>query len=66
MKILFIEWPSFGRKDLKEAFTAEGHDLIIFPFAIDLSKLHNDPTLEDSLSKTSALRREARCILFSP
>ncbi len=63
MKILFIEWPSFGRKDLKEAFTAEGHDLIIFPFAIDLSKLHNDPTLEDSLSKT--LRRETPDIVFS-
>lgn len=33
MKILFIEWASFGNEDIKEAFTAEGHTFICFPFS---------------------------------
>ena len=28
MKILFIEWASFGNEDIKEAFTAEGHTFV--------------------------------------
>ena len=31
MKILFIEWASFGNEDIKEAFTAEGHSIFCFP-----------------------------------
>lgn len=33
MKILFIEWASFGNEDIKEAFIAEGHTLLCFPFS---------------------------------
>lgn len=33
MKILYIDWDSFGREDMKEAFLAEGHDLQCFPFS---------------------------------
>lgn len=33
MKILFIEWASFGNEDIKEAFTAEGHTFVCFPFS---------------------------------
>lgn len=33
MKILFIEWASFGNEDIKEAFIAEGHILVRFPFS---------------------------------
>ncbi len=33
MKILFIDWNSFGREDMKEAFVAEGHTVVSFPFS---------------------------------
>lgn len=33
MKILYIDWDSFGREDMKEAFLTEGHDLKCFPFS---------------------------------
>ena len=32
MKILFIEWASYGNEDMKEAFCKEGHTLVCFPF----------------------------------
>lgn len=35
MKILYIEWDSFGNEDMKEAFLAEGHELTRFPFSKD-------------------------------
>lgn len=63
MKILFIEWASFGRKDLKAAFAAEGHQLICFPFQIDLRRLHNDPELEQEL--TEAIQKEVPDAVFS-
>lgn len=63
MKILFVEWPSFGRKDLKKAFEAEGHCLICFPFPIDLRKLHNDPETEHRLAE--AIHKEAPDLVFS-
>lgn len=61
MKILFIEWASFGNNDMKEAFTAEGHTVVCYPF-------HNknprqDKVLEDHL--TSTLRREIPDVVFS-
>lgn len=33
MKILFIEWASFGNADMKDAFTKEGCEVICFPFS---------------------------------
>lgn len=33
MKILFIEWASFGNDDMKDAFTKEGCEVICFPFS---------------------------------
>lgn len=33
MKILFIEWASFGNADIKDAFAKEGHEVICFPFS---------------------------------
>ncbi|MCM1251273.1 MAG: DUF3880 domain-containing protein [Clostridium sp.] len=33
MKILFIEWESFGNEDIKDAFTKEGHRFYSFPFS---------------------------------
>lgn len=63
MKILFIEWNSFGRNDLKEAFAAEGHSVAIYPFEIEISKLHHDTELEQSIS--AAIHREKPDIVFS-
>lgn len=63
MKVLFIEWASYGRADLKEAFLAEGHELVCFPFTIDLSRLHNSPELEKKLSEI--IRKEIPDIVFS-
>ena len=33
MKILFIEWASFGNADIKDAFMKEGHSVVCFPFS---------------------------------
>lgn len=33
MKILFIEWASFGNADIKDAFHKEGHSIVCFPFS---------------------------------
>lgn len=33
MKILFIEWASFGNADIKDAFVKEGHQVVSFPFS---------------------------------
>lgn len=32
MKILFIEWASYGNEDMKDAFRKEGHTIVCFPF----------------------------------
>ena len=32
MKILFIEWASFGNADMKDAFAREGHQVVRFAF----------------------------------
>lgn len=61
MKILFIEWASFGNDDIKEAFTAEGHSLVCFPFSN--RDCRKDIQIETDL--TAMLRREAPDIVFS-
>lgn len=33
MKILFIEWASFGNADIKDAFIKEEHSVVCFPFS---------------------------------
>lgn len=61
MKILFIEWESFGIKDIKTAFTAEGHDVVCYHFSNKDSR--RDEELEKDLS--AFLRREVPDIVFS-
>lgn len=61
MKILFIEWASFGNTDMKEAFCKEGHTLVCFPFSNRDSR--RDDVIEAELS--AALRREVPDIVFS-
>lgn len=61
MKILFIEWASFGNNDIKEAFTAEGHQVVCFPFSNRDSR--QDVEIEAEL--TDALRKEVPEAVFS-
>lgn len=52
MKILFIEWSSYGNDDLKKAMTDEGHELVIFPFCVRSStygRLIDDLEMEERL-----------------
>ncbi|MCH5257764.1 MAG: glycosyltransferase [Lachnospiraceae bacterium] len=61
MKILYIEWASFGNEDMKEAFTAEGHTLVSFPFSN--KETRHDETVENNLAST--LHREVPDMVFS-
>ena len=61
MKILFIEWKSFGNEDITEAFAAEGHTVVRFPFA------NRDARRDDGAARelTAALHREVPDVVFS-
>ena len=61
MKILFIEWASFGNTDIKEAFAEEGHSVICFPFSNKDSR--RDIEIETELA--AVLHREAPDNVFS-
>ncbi len=61
MKILFIEWASFGNNDIKAAFTAEGHTVVCFPFSNKDAR--RDAEIETEL--TSSLRKEVPDVVFS-
>lgn len=49
MKILFIEWASFGNADMKDAFVKEGHQVICFPFSNKDAR--RDAEIESELTK---------------
>ena len=61
MTILYIEWNSFGNEDMKEAFQAEGHALVCFPFSNKEGR--HDEAIESSLM--GVLRKETPDIVFS-
>ena len=61
MKVLFIEWNSFGNEDIKESFAAEGHKVVCYPFANRDGR--RDAELEKDLS--AVLHREAPDVVFS-
>lgn len=61
MKILFIEWASFGNNDMKEAFTAEGHTVVSYPFSNKDSR--RDEVVEKDFSVF--LHREVPDVVFS-
>lgn len=66
MKILFIEWQSYGNEDIKAAFATEGHDLVCFPFKICedwREELFHEPTIESRIG--SALKKEIPDLVFS-
>lgn len=60
MKLLYLEWPSVGTKDLEEAFALEGHRLIHFPVTRETVY---GPELEGALG--SVLRKEAPDAVFT-
>lgn len=62
MKIVVVEWDSFGNDDIKEAFIAEGHKVACFPFS-NKNNARRDEELEMRLS--SCLHREVPDIVFS-
>ena len=61
MKILFIEWASFGNADIKDAFNKEGHEVICFPFSNKDAR--RDAEIEAAL--TARLRETVPDAVFS-
>lgn len=61
MKILFIEWASFGNEDMKGAFLAEGHTLACFSFSNRDGR--KDAEIEAELS--AALHQDVPDAVFS-
>lgn len=61
MKILFIEWASFGNADIKDAFAKEGHQVICFPFSNKDAR--RDAEIESAL--TARLRETVPDAVFS-
>lgn len=61
MKILFIEWASFGNEDMKDAFREEGHTLVCFPFSN--KEARQDRAADQRL--TTVLRAETPDAVFS-
>ena len=61
MKILFIEWASFGNADIKDAFNKEGHQVICFPFSNKDARRNAE--IEASL--TAGLRETVPDAVFS-
>lgn len=61
MKILFIEWNSFGNGDIREAFAAEGHDVVNYPFS------NKDPRRDEEIEKdlSARLHGEVPDVVFS-
>ena len=62
MKILFIEWASFGNEDIKEAFVEEGYRFVDFYFDAD-GDVRNNPEAEERLM--SVLHKETPDVVFS-
>ncbi len=63
MKILFMEWPGAGMKDMKEAFIAEGHNLACYAIKMNNTKLYDSPELERELAEMCG--KESPEIVFS-
>ncbi|MBP3475993.1 MAG: glycosyltransferase [Lachnospiraceae bacterium] len=61
MKLLYLEWASFGNKDMKDAFLKEGFTLVCFPFSNKESR--QDKFVEEKL--TEALHKETPDFIFS-
>ena len=66
MKIVYIEWSSYGNEDVKKAMSAEGHELVVFLLSVSSStygKLIDDPEVEEKLH--TVLRQAAPDAVYS-
>ena len=63
MKILYAEWGAYGSEDTKDAFKAEGHELLPFRFPAEYGRHNRDAETEAGLSML--LRREVPDAVFS-
>lgn len=66
MRLLYIEWSSYGNDDIKEAMIAEGHELVCFPFPVSSSTyrtLQENPEVEERLRL--ALHRKVPDAVYS-
>lgn len=62
VKILHIQWGICGTADIDEAFVAEGHKVVRFPFSKDQDVVYN---LEVEKELTDALHREIPDVVYS-
>lgn len=62
MKILHIQWGICGTADIDEAFVAEGHEVVRFPFSKDQDVVYNR---EVEKELTDALHREIPDMVYS-
>ena len=63
MKISYVEWGAFGSADMREAFIAEGHELVLFMFSAAYEKRNRDAETEERLS--TLLHYESPDMVFS-
>lgn len=63
MKIAYVEWGAFGSEDMRNAFTAEKHDLVLFLFSAVYEKRDHDAETEKRL--LILLHKETPDIVFS-
>lgn len=63
MKIAYVEWGGFGSEDMRNAFVAEGHELILFLFSAVYEKRGRDSETEMRLQ--TLLRKEGPSAVFS-
>ena len=63
MKIAYVEWGGLGSEDMRKAFAAEGHDLVLFLFSAAYEKRGHDEETEGRLC--ILLQTEAPDLVFS-
>lgn len=63
MKIVFAEWGAFGSGDVRDAFAAEGHNMVLYRFPAEYGRHNRDAETESILS--ALLRKETPDVMFS-
>lgn len=63
MKIAYVEWGAFGSEDMRNAFIAEKHDLVLFLFSAVYEKRGHDAETEQRL--LTLLHKETPDAVFS-
>ena len=61
MKIMMMDWNSFGREDIMAAFTRQGHEVVKFPFS--KKEPRRDDKIQNEIKET--MHRESPDVVFS-